>query len=175
MEERGLIELRASDTRQTYTRLRPDESAETIAADLMARFVHREESEIARLRQVLDLVTLAGCQVNALVAYFGEKRDMPCGHCTFCLTGKQGVMPQAIEPTPIPDSVLQQVAPLQAAYPGRPRLGSAGGAVPLRPIIARPNKSKTVEACLVWRAGRPRVRRGAGSRGGIGGKHSTRR
>ena len=35
---------------------------------------------------VVDLIEHQGCQVNSLVGYFGEKRDKPCGHCTWCLT-----------------------------------------------------------------------------------------
>ncbi|MDX2284072.1 MAG: RecQ family ATP-dependent DNA helicase [Bacteroidia bacterium] len=84
MEERGLIELRATDARQTYTRLREVENPGSLAEDLMGRFEARETGDIARIRQVLDLVTLAECQVNALTRYFGERRSEPCGHCTFC-------------------------------------------------------------------------------------------
>ncbi len=117
MAERGYIELRASDTRQVFTRLRPEEDATVITEELMERFVRREESEIKRLRQVLELVTHDGCQVNDLIGYFGEVRDAPCGHCTFCLTGKRQVLPVASELPPIADQVLQEAATLQTQYP----------------------------------------------------------
>ncbi|MBC8143704.1 MAG: RecQ family ATP-dependent DNA helicase [Armatimonadetes bacterium] len=117
MEERGFIELRASDTRQVFTRLRPEEDATAITEDLMARFVTREENEITRLRRVLQLVTHDGCQVNELVGYFGETRDAPCGHCTFCLTGKRQVLPSATEPPPLDDAVLEQATQLQEQFP----------------------------------------------------------
>jgi len=83
----------------------------------MARFVTREENEITRLRRVLQLVTHDGCQVNELVGYFGEVRDAPCGHCTFCLTGKRQVLPPATEPPPLDDAVLEQAMQLQEQYP----------------------------------------------------------
>lgn len=117
MEERGFIELRASDTRQVFTRLRPQEDAAALTEDLMARFVTREENEITRLRRVLQLVTHDGCQVNELVGYFGEVRDSPCGHCTFCLSGKRQVLPPATEPPPMDDAVLEQATQLQAQLP----------------------------------------------------------
>ncbi|MBC8139360.1 MAG: RecQ family ATP-dependent DNA helicase [Fibrella sp.] len=117
MQERGYVEARASDTRQVFTRLRPQENASVITDDLMERFVKREESEITRLRQVLELVTHEGCQVNELVGYFGEKRSEPCGHCTFCLTGKKQVLPSATELPPIGDSLILEVSHVQSEYP----------------------------------------------------------
>ena len=69
-----------------------------MALDLSARFLRREQAEVARLRRVLDLVTQEGCQTNALVGYFGEKRAAPCGHCTYCVTGRAAVLPPTDEP-----------------------------------------------------------------------------
>ncbi len=97
IEEQGWGKLKVADVRQRYTRGREDEDAAALAADLSERFTHREQAEIKRLGRVLKLVTHAGCQTNALVGYFGEKRTEPCGHCTFCATGKAVVLP------PMPD------------------------------------------------------------------------
>jgi ATP-dependent DNA helicase RecQ len=110
MEERGLIELRVSDARQTYTRCNAREDAARLAADLADRFANREAGEIRRMQQVLDLVTLQGCQVNAMASYFGERRDAPCGHCTYCRTGKAQTLPPANVPAPPPDEVMAQIA-----------------------------------------------------------------
>jgi len=86
MEERGMVELKAGDVRTPYTVLPGDHHSAALADELVARFQKREDQEIARLRQVVDLIELEGCQVNALVGHFGEKRSKPCGHCTWCLT-----------------------------------------------------------------------------------------
>ena len=102
MEERGLVELRAADVRQRYTRVKPDADSAVLARDLTGRFHRREVQEIARLRQVLDLVTLDGCQVNALVGYFGETREAPCGHCTWCATSHAQVLPPEHAQEPLP-------------------------------------------------------------------------
>jgi ATP-dependent DNA helicase RecQ len=102
MEERGLVELRVADVRQRYTRLTKNPDATALARDLAARFHRREEQEIARLRQVMELVTMDGCQVNALVGYFGELRETRCGHCTWCTTGRAQALPQIPPREPLP-------------------------------------------------------------------------
>ena len=97
MEEQGWAKLKVADVRQRYTRGHDTEDAAALAADL-CRAVHppRALAEVKRLGMVLKLVTHNGCQTNALVGYFGEKRKEPCGHCTFCVTGQ----PAAFPPTP---------------------------------------------------------------------------
>ncbi len=109
LEEQGWAKLKVADVRQRYTRGRETEDAEVLAADLTERFVRRESAEIKRLGMVLKLITHAGCLTNALVGYFGEKRKEPCGHCTFCLTGKAAVLPSA-DSLPSPDDLLDAAA-----------------------------------------------------------------
>src|SRR5207245_1483440 len=92
LEEHGWVELRAAEVRQRYTLLRA-EDAEKLAAELAQRFQRREEQETVRLQQVLALATHDGCQTNALVGHFGEKRDAPCGHCAYCVTGRPLELP----------------------------------------------------------------------------------
>lgn len=125
LEERGLIELRAADVRQRYTLLRRDEDPAALADALMERFQQREDREIARIREVLDLVTHNGCQTNALVAYFGEQRAEPCGHCTWCRTGHAQALPPEEMLPPLPDGLdTARLAALRAEHPealGHPR------------------------------------------------------
>lgn len=104
MEESGYVTLRVSDVRQRYARIDDPASriidADTLSDELSRRFLHREEQEIARLEQVLALVTQDGCQTAALNGYFTEQPMEPCGHCTYCLTGKPQVLPtQCLRPT----------------------------------------------------------------------------
>lgn len=94
MEERRLIEVKAGDVQTPFVRLPCSLSAEQVIADLAGRFQKREEQEVDRLRRVVDLITINGCQVNSLVGYFGEHRKKPCGHCSWCLN-KQ---PQLLAP-----------------------------------------------------------------------------
>jgi ATP-dependent DNA helicase RecQ len=102
LAEHGWAELRTADVRQRYTRLRPGENAAALTAELLDRCLRREAHEVARLQQVLDLVTQDGCQTNALVSYFGEARAAPCGHCTSCLTGHRQELPPRQPPPPLP-------------------------------------------------------------------------
>ena len=99
LEERGLVELKAADARQRFTLLRRPEAISELCDRLVERSERRERVETDRIAQVLSLVTNDGCQVNALVGYFGEQRDDPCGHCSFCLTGTPQRLP---EPAPSP-------------------------------------------------------------------------
>ncbi len=122
LEERDLVELRAADIRQRYTRLHPERDtpaqAAALAAKLFARFAHREIQEMARLQQVLGLVTLDNCQVNALVGYFGEQRDAPCGHCTWCRTCRAAVLPAPAAAPPLPAELdTDAFRSLRAAHP----------------------------------------------------------
>jgi ATP-dependent DNA helicase RecQ len=86
LDERGSIELRASEPRLRFTRAgeRPLD-LEALVATLLERFERREAQEVARVHQVLALVTEPGCQTAALVGYFGETLPGPCGHCTTCV------------------------------------------------------------------------------------------
>jgi ATP-dependent DNA helicase RecQ len=94
VQQQGWAELRVSEVRQRYRRLRPSEDAEALASELGRRFETRERQELGRIRTTLALVTHDGCQVNALVGYFGETRATPCGHCTHCLTGRAQMLPE---------------------------------------------------------------------------------
>ncbi len=105
LEEKGFVQLRASDVRNRYAVLQPGADAEGLASGLAERFLHRERQEQERLAQVLALVTHAGCQTAFLVAHFGEIRPEPCGHCTYCLTGRAQVLPELPPSPPLPANV----------------------------------------------------------------------
>jgi ATP-dependent DNA helicase RecQ len=104
-EGRGWIELRASDARLRFRRIAPPSDAPRLVDELGARFARREALAIAQIEDVLRVVTLASCQTNALVAHFGESRDAPCGHCSFCLRGSAATLLPDDEPPPIERAV----------------------------------------------------------------------
>jgi ATP-dependent DNA helicase RecQ len=125
LEEQGWAELRLSDARQSYTRLDPAADPAALAAELERRFARREGQEVARVAQVLELVTNPGCQTNFLVGYFGERRPAPCGHCTVCETGQPRRLPPPDPLPPLPEALdWEWLRALQAAHPralGEPR------------------------------------------------------
>jgi ATP-dependent DNA helicase RecQ len=86
--EQQLLEVRAAGIRHRYQCLRQPGSTDELAMTLHQRVLQREQAEIRRLQQLLDLIALNSCQTNALAAHFGEQRDAPCGHCSWCERGK---------------------------------------------------------------------------------------
>ena len=117
MQERGFVELKVADARATYTRTDPNAAPDALAQTLTERFAARENAEVFRLQQVLDLIELDACQWSALAAYFGEVRAKPCGHCTFCVTQKAQTLPPPREMPPPPVALKGEIVALKAAHP----------------------------------------------------------
>ena len=105
LQEKGLIELRSTGIRDRYTRLVSPTETTRLVAGLVEKFDRREKAEIDRLQMVVDLVENPACQVNALVGYFGEDRQLACGHCSFCLTSKVNKIASG-EPLPVCETVV---------------------------------------------------------------------
>ncbi len=99
LDQQGLIELQPAELRQRYTVTSRPDSEDDLVERLLERFARRERSETERIQNVLSLVTHDGCQVQALVGYFGETRAEPCGHCSHCLNGAAQQLPES-EPRP---------------------------------------------------------------------------
>jgi ATP-dependent DNA helicase RecQ len=124
LEQQGLVEVKPADARQRYTLLARPPSTTALLDGLAERFERREQAETDRIARVVSLVTNDGCQVNALVAYFGEERVNPCGHCSFCLAGAAQRLPES-PPPPGLDALVDRraLAALTALHPDA--LGSA--------------------------------------------------
>jgi ATP-dependent DNA helicase RecQ len=118
LDEQGLIELQPADVRQRYTLLaRPDSDPELVER-LLERFARRERGETDRIQSVLALVAHDGCQVSALVGYFGETRPDTCGHCSHCLTGRAQQLPEPEPKPPIETSLdVDALAALNDSHP----------------------------------------------------------
>jgi len=109
LDQQGLVELAAAEVRQRYTVTARTDAQTELVEQLLMRFVRRERSETERIQNVLSLVTHDGCQVQALVAYFGETRTKPCGHCSHCLTGRAQQLTQP-EPRPPIETTVDAAA-----------------------------------------------------------------
>ena len=105
LDEQGLVELQPAEVRQRYTLLAHPGSEPELVGRLLDRFARRERAETARIENVLALVTNEGCQVIALASYFGETRTQPCGHCTYCLSGRAQHLPEPVQMEPIELSI----------------------------------------------------------------------
>ncbi len=123
LAEKGWLDLKTSQVRHRYRRVKTPSDCETLAADLFDRCLRRQEQALDRLQQQLQLVELDDCQTNALAAYFGEQRAEPCGHCNWCLNQS----PVDVRPPEYPivdQSVWQQAAEFRQRHPQT--LGTAG-------------------------------------------------
>ena len=112
LAEQGLLTVKAAGIRHSYRVLRRPDSIASLAEQLHRRLLEREQAELRRLQQVLDLVSLDGCQTNALAAHFGEQRQQPCGHCSWCAKGVSRVPPR--QTADIDEGLWRQVQTLQA-------------------------------------------------------------
>ena len=118
LEERQLIEVQAAGVHQRYTVLDRPGSMDGLVERLAERFERREQAETDRIQRVVALVTHAGCQVNELVRYFGDVRDEPCGHCSFCLDGVAQRLPPSAAVPPVGEVVdARALAALATAHP----------------------------------------------------------
>ena len=125
LAERGLIELRSSDLRDRYHRLVGPERAHDLARCLWEKFETKERGEQERLKRVPELMQSAACLSNGLVRYFGERRETPCGHCSYCRTGKAAIMPPVSPSSPLEAAVstaeLNALADVHPEALGTPR------------------------------------------------------
>jgi ATP-dependent DNA helicase RecQ len=118
LDQQGLVVLEAAELRQRYTVTASPDSEDELVERLLGRFARRERSETDRIQNVLSLVTHDGCQVRALVDYFGETRGERCEHCSHCLNGHAQQLPQA-EPKPAIETIVAAgaLADLRASHP----------------------------------------------------------
>lgn len=82
---------------------------EDIIRQLDESMASTERSNLARTKSLLKLITAKRCYSRAIADYFGGSSDgVPneCGHCTYCETHEQVVLPN--EPPQPPDPVKLQ-------------------------------------------------------------------
>ncbi len=106
--EQQLLEVKVAGIRHRFQRMRQPDTTEALASELYQRLIKREDAEIHRLQQILDLVTLDDCQSNALAQHFGEQREAPCGHCSWCRRGRSELPPRRAQT--ISDTFWQELS-----------------------------------------------------------------
>lgn len=96
--EQQMLEVKVAGVRYRYTRLRQPPDLVALAGQLNERMQQREQAEISRLQQVLTLASADDCQTAMLAAHFAEQLPQPCGHCSWCIVGKQTI-PERAQPS----------------------------------------------------------------------------
>ncbi|HEX4144740.1 MAG TPA: ATP-dependent DNA helicase RecQ [Pirellulales bacterium] len=117
LNEQGWLELQAAGTRNRFQRLKTPADPDALAEKLHARTVDREQQEIARLGQVLELTRQQGCQIGSLCGHFGETRAEPCGHCTRCLAAGAPSEPLPRGWLPIDPAIVDRALTARAEHP----------------------------------------------------------
>ena len=117
LAEQQQIELQVGGVRHRYRWLRRPDDLEQLTGELHARTLDHERREIERLGLVLELAAHDGCQTASLCDYFGETLDADCGHCGWCLSGKE---PAELLPRPeaeIDDDLWRRAEEARAEHP----------------------------------------------------------
>jgi ATP-dependent DNA helicase RecQ len=84
------------DAGGTARRRRPDD----LAVAVVAAQERRRTVERSRVEMIRAYAETSGCRRAALLGYFGEPFDPPCGNCDRCLTGAAAAVEPNAEPTP---------------------------------------------------------------------------
>lgn len=87
----GAIELQPSGVVNRFRILKDfpkDEKAkDSIIGTLHERIKERESDDMARVQQVINLITASSCISRGLAKHFGDEESVPeagCGHCSYC-------------------------------------------------------------------------------------------
>jgi ATP-dependent DNA helicase RecQ len=118
--EQGWAEVQASDQRLRFTRTATHVDAEALVTELLERFARREAQEVARVHDVVTLARRDGCITAGLLAHFGEAREEPCGHCSWCEARHPAVFPAPPPPEPVESRV--DLAAFRALVAGQPEV-----------------------------------------------------
>jgi ATP-dependent DNA helicase RecQ len=99
LEDLGDIAVKPAGLRQGYRLKNKPDDLNPLIQRLIDLFQQREDSDLARLRQIVDYALEPGCLYSALLSLFGETIP-PCGHCSRC---RGNPAPSALPSSPEPD------------------------------------------------------------------------
>ncbi|QJE96836.1 RecQ family ATP-dependent DNA helicase [Luteolibacter luteus] len=99
LEEAGDLTVKKSGIRQGYRMKKDPGDLRELAERLDAQFRRREEADLQRLHEVVELAEQPGCLTGFVTGHFGERLAEPCGHCDRC---------RGIAPSPVPRTAHQE-------------------------------------------------------------------
>jgi len=115
LEEKGDVVLKVAGLRHGYrVKDRPGDMT-ALKETLSERFETRENNDILRVEQVVELAEDPGCIVRRLLAHFGEDLGRDCGHCSVCLGAPARPISSESSPEPVFDAAALQA--LRRAHP----------------------------------------------------------
>jgi hypothetical protein len=116
--ERGVIEVKKEGIQNMYRLEKPlptkNQDIDDIIKHLNTEMETKELQTLARTQALISLITDKRCFAKALADYFGdsdgEGMKEECGHCTWCETHEQVVLPDEPPATPDPAKVKRVLA-----------------------------------------------------------------
>lgn len=85
MAEQGWLEVQVADLVHGFRWQKQIEDPKLLADNLYERLEAREQGEVARLDDVMELAAADSCLAATLSKHFGESLEHRCGHCSACL------------------------------------------------------------------------------------------
>ncbi|KAF2705470.1 ATP-dependent DNA helicase [Pleomassaria siparia CBS 279.74] len=117
--DRGAVQLKKEGVLNTFRLAKPlpttKKEIDDIVKHLDTEMEAKELQNIQRTKDLINLITDRKCFARALAEYFGELPGSDgmreeCGHCTWCETHEQVVLPDEPPQTPDPDMVKKVLA-----------------------------------------------------------------
>lgn len=101
LQQQQAIELQTAQMTQVF-QINPQVfDGESLVEKLTAKFLGKEQSELARINQLMNFFVSDSCLSQSLAYYFSDHSvNQPCGHCSVC-EGQVAVMPPPKNIVPI--------------------------------------------------------------------------
>ncbi|MCH8042699.1 MAG: RecQ family ATP-dependent DNA helicase [Planctomycetes bacterium] len=115
--EQQMLEVKVAGVRHRFHVLQQPADLAALSTDLCERMQRREEADLRRLAQIVELVEHDGCQTSLLGAYFGEPLEQPCGHCSWCLSGGNAAQAGTTAEAEIDEASWQRAVSLRSQRP----------------------------------------------------------
>ncbi len=109
LEEQGLLKVQPEGVRNRFVVLKQPDDLDQLTDALFQNALELEKREVERIGQVIDLASYDGCQVAHLAAHFGEILPRHCGHCAWCLNGRQPTSLLPAKPGAIDEGLWKQL------------------------------------------------------------------
>ncbi len=107
LQEKGWIILENKQMTDVYQILNNQFDVNLLATKLYEKFKHKEQAQIQRIKEMLQLFQSSKCLSKQLTHYFGDTQlTANCGHCSVC-QGNYQTWPEAFENFSIAHDELQ--------------------------------------------------------------------
>lgn len=109
-DQQGYIELQAKQMTDVYRVTNWPSAIQPLASDLAQRFAEKQDTEIKRIHQMLELFAKEQCLSFQLADYFGDNQaPVHCGHCSAC-HGHKVVYPKPVEQAQLQAEQVKRLA-----------------------------------------------------------------